>query len=34
MSTSQLLMAVLVFLATALVIALIASHDDDEGPFA
>jgi|SanBayMetagenome_1026888.scaffolds.fasta_scaffold65003_2 hypothetical protein len=34
MSTAQLLMAVLVFLATTLVIALVANHDDDEGPFA
>jgi len=25
---------VLVFLATTLVIALVANHDDDEGPFA
>lgn len=34
MSTAQLLMAVLVFLATTLVIALVASNNDDEGPFA
>ena len=34
MSTAQLLLAVLVFLATTLVIALVANHDDDEGPFA